>query len=121
MYTNYIRNISCIFRNILSSNADKTVVPSVEELTSLSVIAEEYMCRNKKFVEVLGPIEQSVLWKTTFLEGSAHNIYLSPPVDNCLTCGSSLQAHHLPTSVICYTWSGPLPASNLHYDVIIVA
>ena len=64
-------------------------------------------------MESLGPVPESCLWKATFLEESPHNIFLSPPVDKCFSCDTSLQAHHPPTSVVCYTWNGPLPALKL--------
>jgi len=116
LYTSIVHVHGCAFyvlRNILCANIDKIAIPSVEELIGLSHLAEEYMSENKELVEIFGPIEQSMLWKATRLEGEAHNIYLSPPVDNCVLCGSTLQAHHVPTTVICYTWLGPLPASKL--------
>lgn len=92
---------------------DESNVPDVQKLTKLAAMADEFSINHKEYSEILGPIEQSCLWKTTFLKGTPYNKFLSPPVDHCILCDTPLQAHHPPTAVVCYTWDGPLPGSKL--------
>ena len=88
-------------------------VPDVQQLTKLAAMADQFSINNKDYIKMLGPVEQSCLWKTTILKGTPYNKFLSPPVDQCLSYGMPLQAHHPPTAVVCYTWDGPIPASKL--------
>lgn len=41
------------------------------------------------------------------------NVFLGPPTIQCLHCASPLQANHQPTTAICFTLSGPLPAQKI--------
>lgn len=43
----------------------------------------------------------------------AVNIFLGPPVSNCLRCSAALHTHHGTTRVICHTLLGPLPAQKI--------
>ena len=45
--------------------------------------------------------------------GKPLTLFLAPPTDCCLHCGSSLQIHHEPTTVICFTLNGPVPAQKV--------
>lgn len=102
-----------IYRDILSVNITKESVPETPSLAELIAVAENFSSCNKEFIELLGPVTQECLWKATLQKGTPYNLFLSPPLDNCLSCGGTLQAHHAPTSVVCYTWNGPLPALKM--------
>ena len=67
-------------------------VPDVQQLTKLAAMADQFSINNKDYIKMLGPVEQSCLWKTTILKGTPYSKFLSPPVDQCLSCGMPLQA-----------------------------
>ena len=60
-----------------------------------------------------GPMSEDLLWETTTKLSDPHQMFLAPPVNSCLNCGSVLSTHNQPCNVICYTWNGPLPAKKL--------
>ena len=101
------------YRDILSANITKESIPEDQSLAEQITVAENFSFHNKEFIELVGLITQECLWKTTLQKGTPYNLFLSPPLDNCLLCGSILQAHHAPTPVVCYTLNGPLPALKL--------
>lgn len=63
--------------------------------------------------DLLGVPSHSLLWMSSLQEGHPHTLFLSPPINNCLTCGSLLLTHNAPSTVICYTQSGPLLAAKI--------
>ena len=40
-------------------------------------------------------------------------LFLAHPVTACITCASKLSIHKKPTTVICYTCTGPMPAVKI--------
>ena len=85
--------------------------PDPKEVAHYVAMAESIsMAERAQIEQLLGPIPQHVLWRATLKHGMPHNMFLCPPVTTCLQCGASLQKHHEATTVICYTWDGPIPA-----------
>ena len=107
------RRIHIIADILLANTHDKATIPDYEELSRLATIADAYLAKNDNLTQILGSVEQSLLWKTTLSIGMPYNKFLLPPTDNCLKCGTVLQAHHQPTTVVCYICDGPLLASKL--------
>ena len=66
---------------------------------------------NSTLAKELPPL--SLLWETTFMQHFPHTLFLAPPTTICVECSTPLQVHNKPTSVICYTLKGPLPAAKL--------
>ena len=65
-----------VFRNVLLANQDsESVVPDIQQLSDLTEIGNNFCCSHKNFMESLGPVPESCLWKATFLEESPHNIF----------------------------------------------
>ena len=63
--------------------------------------------------EVFGNPPDSFLWEASHAYGLPMLAFLGPPVINCLSCGSPLKVHNRPTTVVCYTLQGPLPAMKI--------
>lgn len=61
----------------------------------------------------LGKPPDTILWEATHACGLPMLAFLGPPVTNCLSCNSPLQENHRPTSVVCYTLDGPIPALKI--------
>uniref|UniRef100_A0A1X7SHJ6 Uncharacterized protein n=1 Tax=Amphimedon queenslandica TaxID=400682 RepID=A0A1X7SHJ6_AMPQE len=61
----------------------------------------------KQIADFTGPVSEDILWETTLKFGKSYNKFLAPPTDTCFQCGSSLQLHHEPTTVICISLKGP--------------
>ena len=85
----------------------------MESFDELVLVADNICEANKALVDALGPLSPEILWNATFKHDTPFNAFLSPPVDNCIKCGAKLQLHHVPTTVICYTWNGPIPAAKV--------
>ena len=62
--------------------------------------------------DVLRSLPLDLLWDTTFQHGLPHTCFLSPPLDLCLVCASTLTTHNQPTVRI-YTADGPVPAVKI--------
>lgn len=62
---------------------------------------------------VTGPVPQKVLWKATMKFDSPHNMFLAPPWQHCADCNCVLQEHNIPTTIICFTVDGPIPATKV--------
>ena len=60
-----------------------------------------------------GKLPVDLLWKATFEYDFPHTLFLAPPVITCLHCAGTLQIHHAPSVIICYTLEGPLPAAKI--------
>ena len=60
-----------------------------------------------------GKLPLNLLWKATFKYNFPHTLFLAPPVVTCLRCAGTLQTHHSPSVIICYTLDGPLPAAKI--------
>ena len=45
--------------------------------------------------------------------GKPVNLFLGPTCTKCLQCSSPLHINHEPTSVMCYTVNGPVPAQKI--------
>ena len=86
--------------------------PDAQEVLRLIDAAEMVPWSEKELI-CIEPISDNILWKATTKLGQPTNLYLCPPVNNCLHCSKSLQIHHEPTIVTCYTWDGPIPAIKL--------
>lgn len=41
------------------------------------------------------------------------NMFLAPPVSQCLKCNGNIHAHHAPTVVTVFTTNGPLPGQKV--------
>lgn len=67
----------------------------------------------KQIADFTGPVSDDILWEATLKFGKSCNKFLAPPTDICFQCGSSLQLHHEPTTVICISLKGPLPAQKV--------
>lgn len=63
--------------------------------------------------EIFGKPPDTILWEATHAYGLPMLAFLGPPVTNCLSCNSPLQENHRPTSVVCYTLDGPIPALKI--------
>ncbi len=110
----YTMTIYIHFRNILITALDLKPVPTLGEVEALVHIEEKVHFAERESTTLLtGPIPEELLWKATFQHNVAHNMFLCPPVSVCVDCGASLQVHHQPTTVVCYTWNGPIPALKL--------
>ena len=86
--------------------------PDIEEVLELMKAAEMVPALEKKLV-CAEPIPSYILWEATTKFGVPTNMFLCPPLSNCIHCDASLQIHHEPTVVTCYTWDGPIPALKL--------
>ena len=63
--------------------------------------------------EAIGNPPSGLLWEASMEYNSPRTLYLAPPCDSCLVCASPLIAHNHPTTVICYTEQGPVPAIKI--------
>ena len=80
------------------------------QLVSLESDFTEALC---KLNGVVGSPSHSILWRSSLQQGHPHTLFLSPPTDDCIMCGSLLVTHNAPSTVICYTQSGPLLAAKI--------
>ena len=93
--------------NILNSALKKCLTPAdVKQL----VAGRESIPRMQ---DVLGSLPLDLLWDTTLKHGNPHTCFLSPPLESCLVCASTLATHNQPTVCICYTPDGPIPAVKI--------
>ena len=61
----------------------------------------------------IGGPPSSLLWEATFKYDSPRTLYLAPPCDSCIICSTPLVTHNQPTTVVCYTENGPIPALKI--------
>lgn len=81
--------------------------------SELKVIIDTCCKFDESLKNAVGMPLQEVLWEATFKHGQARMLFLAPPTNFCLRCGSLLSTHNKPTTVICYTQNGPLPAMKI--------
>lgn len=66
-----------------------------------------------EFNDLLGKPSMQLLWKASFEKNKPLTLFLAPPVETCLVCESRLTTHNQPTTSLCFTRDGPLPALKI--------
>lgn len=97
-------------RNIITANLNCELAADkmVKLLEAVDTMATD---EKDSILNIMGrPVPQDLLWKATIMHGIPHNMFLGPPSSFCLQCHSALQLHHQPSTVLCYTLEGPIPA-----------
>ena len=73
---------------------------------------DAYNESNLTFSAVSEPPSE-LLWEATFKHNTPRLIFLAPPQDTCSICSTHLATHNAPTTIICYTESGPIPGLKI--------
>ena len=107
----YIPENFCIYRRECIAYILNTALKL--KLTPCSVNQLIAKCEAVELDDVIGNPSMSLLWEATFQNGSPHTVFLAPPVTACITCPPKLSTHNKPTTVICYTCTGPMPAMKI--------
>ena len=104
------------YRSILVSALELSPEPNIEDIAYFTQVIENDTCEYnelRQIAEITASVSEGVLWEATMKIGKPLTLFLAPPTDCCLHCGSSLQIHHEPTTVICFTLNGPVPAQKV--------
>ena len=83
------------------------------EKTELKAMVDSCCKFDDSLKNAVGIPLQEVLWEATFRHGQPRVLFLAPPASYCLRCNSPLSTHNKPSTVICYTLNGPLPAMKI--------
>lgn len=64
-------------------------------------------------IKYLGTPDTELLWNATFATKKSHVLFLGPPTTDCFKCSRSLKFHNLPSQILCFGLTGPVPALKI--------